>query len=354
MSNRHCVISCAAMLALALLVFDTPVTAQPQMPVPQPSPKAGIMQTIGLTDVAVSYHRPSVRNRKVWGDLVPFNEVWRAGANENTTISFSDPVKIEGKELPAGTYGLHMIPTQTTWTIIFNKNSTSWGSFFYKESEDALRVTVSPQPADTQDMLSYEFNDVTASSAVIALRWEKLRIPVKIEVDTRTIVLAGARDAYLRGLAGFSWQGFNQAAAYCLQNNTNLDEALTWIDKSISIAENATNLFVKGGILERLGKNAEADAVRARMMKVAVSEVDVNLLGYRYLGAGKKKEAIEIFKKNVKQYPESWNVYDSLAEALAANGETKPAIENYKKALSLVKDDANKTRITGLLKKLGE
>ncbi len=354
MSNRYCLVSFAVVLALALLVFDVPVAAQPQMPVPQPSPKAMVLQTIGITDVAISYHRPGVRNRKVWGDLVPFNEVWRAGANENTTISFADPVKIEGKDLPAGTYGLHMIPTQTTWTVIFNRNSTSWGSFFYKENEDALRVTVSPQPADAQDMLSYEFDDVTAKSAVVALRWEKLRVPFKIEVDTKTVVLANTRDAYLRGLAGFTWQGFNQAAAYCLQNNTNLEEAFTWIDKSISIAENATNLFVKGGILERLGRTSEADAVRTRMMKVAVTEADVNLLGYGYMGAGKKKEAIEIFKKNVKQYPESWNVYDSLAEAYSANGETKLAMENYKKALGMVKDDANKNRISAILKKLAE
>jgi hypothetical protein len=268
-------------LALVLLTFVEPCPAQPQMPIPQPSPKAMVSQTIGITDVTVSYHRPSVKNRKVWGDLVPFSEVWRAGANENTTISFSDPVKVEGRDLPAGTYGLHTIPTEGSWTVVFSKNSTSWGSFFYKESEDALRVTVKPQPADLEEMLKYEFDMATNNSAVVKLRWEKLQVPVKVEVDTKAIVLANARNSYLRGLAGFSWQGFYQAAAYCLQNNINLDEALTWSDKSVSLNENGTNLYVKASLLDRLGRNTEAEVVRERMTKVAVTEVEINLLGYQ-------------------------------------------------------------------------
>ena len=132
----------------------------------------------------------------------------------------------------------------------------------------------------------------------------------------------------------------------------NLNEALTWIDKSITINENGTNLFVKAGILDKLGKSSDADAVRERMKKVAVSEADFNNLGYQFLGAGKVKEAIEIFKKNVKQHPDSWNVYDSLAEALALNGDTQLAIENYSRALSMVKDDTNKKRITDTVKKV--
>jgi tetratricopeptide (TPR) repeat protein len=342
------------LLSLLVAVFIIPAAAQAPMPVPQPSPKAMVSQTIGITDVTIMYHRPAVKNRKIWGELVPYNEVWRAGANENTTITFSDPVTVEGKELPAGTYGLHMIPADNTWTIIFNKNSTSWGSFFYKEGEDALRVTVQPQTAENEEQLSYTFDNVSINSALIVLRWEKLKIPIHVEANTKELVLAKARDTYLRGPAGFTWQGFNQAAAYCLQNNVNLNEALTWIDKSISINENGTNLFVKAGILDKLGKGPEADQVRERTKNVAVTEADFNNLGYQFLGAGKVKEAVEIFKKNVKQHPDSWNVYDSLAEGLAANGDTKLAIENYSKALSMVKDDTNKKRITETIKKLKE
>jgi tetratricopeptide (TPR) repeat protein len=347
MSHQRVRLTMASVLLATGIAFG-----QPAMPVPQPSPKAMISQTVGLTEVVVSYHRPAVRNRPVWGGLVPFNEVWRAGANENTTISFNDPVKIEGKDLPAGTYGLHMIPTEKAWTIIFNKNATSWGSFFYDPSEDALRVEVQPQSAEHQEQLSYEFNNVTPNSAVIALRWEKLSIPIKLEVDTKAIVVANAKKAYLRGPAGFTWQGFNQAAAYCLQSSVNLDEALMWSDRSIAINENVTNLFVKSGILRKLGKDKDADALAERMVKVAVSEADVNLLGYQYLGAGKTKEAIDVFKKNVKQHPDSWNTYDSLAEGYEKSGNTKLAIENYSKALNMVKDAANQKRIADTVKHL--
>ena len=328
------------------------LAAQPAMPVPQPSPKAIVSQTIGITDITITYHRPSVNGRTIWGSLVPYQQVWRAGANENTTISFSSPVKVEGKDLPAGTYGLHMIPTEERWTVIFNKNSTSWGSFFYDEHDDALRVTVKPQPAEMQEMLSYEFDDVTNSSATIVLRWEKLRVPVSVAVDTKEVVIAHARDAYLKGLAGFTWQGFSQAAAYCLNAGAHLDEALAWIDKSIAINENVNNLFVKAGLLRKLGRESEIAAVEDRMKKIATSEIDFNLLGYQYLGSGKKKEAIEIFKRNVKDHPDSWNVYDSLGEGYAANGETKPAIENYSKALEMVKDAANKKRISDILQRI--
>ncbi|MGD1046664.1 MAG: DUF2911 domain-containing protein [Bacteroidota bacterium] len=343
-----------SLLAILLAVFIMPAAAQPAMPVPQPSPKATVSQTIGITEVSVVYHRPAVKNKKIWGDLVPYKEVWRAGANENTTISFSDPVKVEVKDLPAGTYGLHMIPTESAWTIIFNKNSSSWGSFFYKEEEDALRVTVQPQTAENQEQLSYAFDDVSSNSAILVLRWEKLKVPMHVEVDTKELVLAKARTIYLRGPAGFTWQGFYQAASYCLQNNVDLNEALTWIDKSILMNENGTNLFVKAGILDKIEKHSEADEVRDRMMKVAVSEADFNNLGYQFLGVGKVKEAIDIFKKNVKQHPDSWNVYDSLGEAQALNGDTKLAMENYSKSLSLVKDDTNKKRITDTVKKLKE
>ena len=277
-----CKIVNLSLLGTLLAVFIIPAAAQTPMPAPQPSPKATVSQTIGITDVSIVYHRPAVKNRKIWGDLVPLNEVWRAGANENTTITFSDPVKVEGKELSAGTYGLHMIPAENVWTIIFNKNYSSWGSFFYKEGEDVLRVTVQPQAAENQEQLSYSFDNVSDNSGLIVLRWEKLKIPIRVEVDTKELVLAKARETYLRGPAGFTWQGYYQAADYCLQNDINLSEALTWIDKSIAINENSTDLYVKAGILDKLGNHPDADKVRDHMMKVAVSEADLNLLGYQY------------------------------------------------------------------------
>jgi len=306
---------------------------------------------VGITKVEISYGRPGVKNRKIWGDLVPFEQVWRAGANENTTISFSDPVKVEGKDLPAGMYGLHMLPTENSWTVIFSRNATSWGSFFYKEGEDALRVPVKPQTADHQEWLSYEFSDLSDSSALISLRWEKMKVSFKIDIDVHAVVLVHARNEFLRGLAGFSWQGFNQVAAYCLQKNTNLEEALGWADQSIALSETFANLRTKAGLLERTGKTAEVKVLRDRSMEIA-TEADVNALGYQLLAANKTKEAIDIFKQNVKDHPASWNVYDSLGEAYEKNADTKLAVENYSKALKMVKDETNKKRITGILKKL--
>ncbi len=352
MFTRSTIVGLCAVCIAAVLAFTVPLAAQQQLPTPQLSPKATVSQTVGITDVTIVYHRPGVKNRMVWGGIVPYDQVWRAGANENTTVAFTDPVTIEGKELAAGTYGLHMIPTHDTWTVIFSKNSTSWGSSYYDEKEDALRVTVKPQPAPMEEMLRYGFENVTDNSADVVLRWEKLMIPVKMEVDTKRIVLEYARNVYLRGLAGFTWQGLNQAATYCLQNDTNLDEALTWADKSIARNENVTNLYIKGSLLNKLGRSSEADPVTKRVMDIARSEGDVNLVGYLYLGSGKPKEAIQVFKKNVKSFPNSWNAYDSLGEGYAANGDTKLAIENYSKALGMVNDAAQKTRISAAIQRL--
>ncbi|HXX65440.1 MAG TPA: DUF2911 domain-containing protein [Bacteroidota bacterium] len=347
----HKITITAARAAGALLITAAVAHAQPQLTLPEPSPKAVVSQTIGIAEVQVVYHRPAVKGRAIWGKLVPYGEVWRAGADENTSISFSHPVSIAGKALDAGTYGLHMIPTEGDWTIIFSRNATSWGSFFYKESEDALRVKVIPQVSDFRESLQYEFSGLSDSAAVLSLSWEKLRIPIPIVFDTRSLILANIREVYLRGPAGFSWQGFNAAAQYSYRNGGSLTEALGWVDRSLEVNENFTNLRTKAAILEKMGNAAEAKSLRDRSLKEA-SEIDINNLGYEYLGQGKSKEAIELFERNVKAHPESWNVYDSLGEALGKSGNMKGAISNYEKALSMVKDDGNKKRITDTIAKL--
>ncbi len=341
----------SVLVALALAAGG-PALAQQSMQLPQASPKASVSQTIGVSDVTVTFHRPGVKGRVIWGGLVPYGKVWRAGANENTTITFSDPVKVEGKDLPAGTYGLHMIPGQTEWTVIFSKNSTSWGSYFYNQSEDALRVTVAPQPADPMEWMTFEFSDLTNTSATLALHWEKLRVPVRLSFDTDNIILAYAHNAFLRGNAAFSWQGYNQVATYCLRRGVNLDDALALANKSISYNENFTNTSTKAAILEKLGKTDEAKQARGKAEELAVTEQDMNSLGYQYLQAKQVKEALAIFKKNAKNHPSSMNVYDSLGEAYAASGDTKLAVENYTKALSLAPDEDAKDRIRGELQKL--
>jgi tetratricopeptide (TPR) repeat protein len=338
-------------LFLAVFVTANAVLAQAFAPLktPQASPEASAQQIVGVTDIKISYHRPAVNKRKIWGELVPFKEVWRAGANENTTISFSTDVAVGDQKLPAGTYGLHMIPTEAEWTVIFSKQNAAWGSFSYDQKEDAARITVSPTSADFQERLGYTFEDPTDTSVTVAMRWEKVRVPFPVTVDTPQVVVESLRKE-LRGLGRFFWQGWNQAAAYCLRNNVNLDEALNWANESTKIAENFTNLRTKAGLLEKKGDTKTAEALRAKSLTLA-TETDMNNYGYQLLGQKKTDEAIEAFKKNVKDHPTSWNVYDSLAEAYAAKGDKKQATELYTKALSMA-PESQKKRINDALAKL--
>jgi len=335
---------------LAGLVMNA--AAQQNLPLPEASPAASVTQTVGITEITVRYHRPGVKGRTIWGGLVPFDDVWRAGANENTTISFSGPVRFSGKEIAAGTYGLHMIPTKEECTVILSTNATSWGSYFYRQDEDALRVRVRPRPSPDQEWLSYQFNDLTPSSAVLSLRWAGLEVPMTIEVDVPASVVTQARDVYLRGLAGFSWQGWYQAASYCAMYAVNTQEALGWADRAIGMNRNFNTLWVKGVLLEQAGNKTEGDHTKQEAATLA-DEAAINALGYQYLGAGKLEGAIELFTANVRRYPDSWNVYDSLGEGYAAAGKTDLAITNYTKALTMTADETQKERIRKVLKGLG-
>jgi len=337
------------MLGLAL-TFATPALAQtPRLNVPEPSPHATVSQRIGLTDITIDYHRPAVNKRKVWGGLVPYDEVWRAGANENTTITFSTPVTVGGKQLAAGTYGLHMIPTASKWTIALSNVSTAWGSFTYDEKEDAVRLTATPTPAEMEESLEYRFENPTETSVNVVLHWEKLQIAFPITADTKAITLASLK-LQLRGLSRFSWQGWNNASTWALKNDE-LDQALAWADKSISLQQNYANLTNKAAILDKKKDTKGASDLRAQAMKLA-TEADINNLGYQRMAEKKTDEALALFRKNVKDHPNSWNVYDSLGEALANTGDKKGATENYTKALSLAKDPADQKRINAILANL--
>lgn len=337
--------------SVALLLLTSAAAGQQLLPQPRESPRASLTQTIGVTAVTVTWHRPAAKGRAIWGELVPYGEVWRAGANENTTISFSSAVSVEGQELAAGTYGLHMLPTPTTWTVIFSRNSASWGSFGYSQAEDALRVTVMPGEAPTTEWLDYEFSDLGLDAATLSLRWAQLTVPVRLSVDTQQVVLQTARESYLPGLPATFWQGPNSAAAYCLRQGINLEEALTWSDRSIAIAANATNLGVKAGLLEALGRRSEAEPLRRQAMALA-TENERNAMGYEFLQSNQLDRALEVFKANVAAHPDSWNTHDSLAEACQLKGDTKAAIQHYTRALELVQDAANRARIEGTLKEL--
>ncbi len=336
---------------LALAVAATPVLeAQwPPLVTPRPSPAAAVEQTVGVTQISIHYSRPMVKGRTIWGDLVPYGEVWRAGANENTTIAFSTPVKVQGQPLAAGSYGLHMLPTAGDWQVIFSRVDSNWGSFSYAEADDALRVTVHPEPAPFEEALRYDFDAPTGNSVVAALTWEKLRVPIAIEVDTTAETIAGLRRD-LHGLQQFFWQPWNQAATYCLQNQVNLDEAMTWVDKSIGVNENFANLNTKARLLALRGDAAGAKALIDKALPKA-NEAELNAYGYQLIGEKNLAGAIAIFRKNVAAHPDSWNVHDSLGEALAADGKTAEAVAAYKKALGMAPEN-QKARIQGILAKL--
>ena len=230
-----------------------------------------------------------------------------------------------------------------------SKDYRSWGSFFYDEKKDALRVTVIPQPAEIQDWLSYTFSAPQPESVFATLRWEKVSVSFKISSDVPEVVYQSMRQE-LTGINGFFWEGHNQAADYCIQHKIHLDDAAKWIDASIGIQKTFANLNTKSKLLTSEGKQAEADALKKEALTLA-DENQLNTYGYNLLGKDKTKEAIEIFRMNVKRYPASWNVYDSLAEALEKSGDKNGAITNYKTALSKAPDNQKK-RLETTIKKL--
>jgi hypothetical protein len=341
-----------ALLVIAVL-FASAATAHAQagLKLPEQSPAATVTQTVGATDITVVYHRPATNGRAIWGGLVPYNEPWRAGANENTTVQLSTDVKVGGKPLKAGVYGLHMIPTAKEWTIAFSNMSTAWGSFTYDQKEDALRVTVTPRTSPTsQERLLYRFDDPGDTKATLVLAWEKLEVPIAIEVDTPKIVMASVR-GQLRGPAGFTWQGYNQAANYWLRNGGPLEEALKLVDRSIQNTATFTNQMTRAAILEKQGNAKGAAELRAKALPTA-SEAELNQFAYRLIGEKKLDEALKLFQANVDKHPDSWNAHDSLAEGLATKGDKAAASAEYQKALSLAKDPAQKKRIEGQIARL--
>ncbi|MGH9546931.1 MAG: DUF2911 domain-containing protein [Terriglobales bacterium] len=297
---------------------------------PRASQHAVVMQRIGITDVTINYHRPMVNKRKIWGGLVPYGQVWRAGANENTTIQFSDPVTIEGQALAKGTYGLHMIPGENEWTVIFSRNSTSWGSFTYDQAEDALRVTVKPQTTDLHEALTYDFDDVTPDSSVITLRWDKVAVPFKVGVNTHEIVEQNLHNQ-LRGLAQYAWDGWDDAANYLLQEKIDLEEALKYSDRSIQSEARYDNFMTKSRILDMLGRKDEASTARNKALSVA-NAIQLHSYARQLQIDGKQTEAFAIFRDNAKKNPDQWIVHVGLSRMYSAQGDFTNAATEMKAA----------------------
>lgn len=333
--------------ALAVLALGVPVRAN--LTLPDSSQLAVIKQRVGLTDITVTYHRPLVNGRKIWGGLVPLGEVWRAGANENTVVDFSTDVTVEGQPLPKGTYGLHMIPTADTWTVIFSKMSTAWGSYTYDQKEDALRVTVKPRPSEMEEALEYEFEELKPDSATMTMKWEKTAVPVKIAVSADSIV-ANIR-GQMRGDAQYEWQAPMQAAQFCLTHKVNLDEALKWVNLSIQNEERFENLTTKADLLKAMNK---ADEAKKTWDQALAKTTPQQLYGYgRRLQSEKKDaEGMDILKEVLKRYPETPFGLLASARIKSAAGDFAGAAEDAKKAQGVAISDQQKTAIKALIDRL--
>jgi len=336
------------------------------------SPAAEVSQTIGLTKISVNYSRPSVtsargvdRTGKIWGQLVPFGMVdpgfgngkpnpWRAGANENTVITLSDDVKIEGKDLKQGSYGLHIeVKENNEATVYFSSNTASWGSFFYEESEDVLKVDIKSVENNFTQRLTYNFVDISANSAVIALDWENKRFPIKVDVAVNDLVLANFRNE-LRSVTGFGWQGPLSAARYCLQNNFNHEEAIGWADQAIAGQKNFNTMSVKAQLLAQSGKGDESTKIINEALKLPTAVAgDYYGYGRQLIGQDKDDEAIKIFTTMSKKWPDHWLSTHGMARAYSAKGDFKKALK-YEREAVLKAPDGSKAFLEGYIKTLEE
>jgi hypothetical protein len=260
-----------SLLVMSLMLISYTYTAA-QLDLPRISPKASVSQTIGLTNVTVNYSRPGVKGRSIWGTLVPYDKVWRTGANEATTVTFSDEVKLEGQKIPAGTYSLHTIPSKSEWTIIFNKDAGG-GMYKYDATKDAIRLKVQPVAAEHEEWLSFKFPNVSQTKGQMVLHWEKLRVPVNIETDVVPRVMASAKTAIAAAKAD-DWRTPYRAAEFSLENSVNLEEALQWVERSIKAKETYYNLSLKAKFLANAGNLKEAIAYAEKALQVAKTSSD--------------------------------------------------------------------------------
>jgi hypothetical protein len=255
---------------LTILLFVLSIGAFAQLNLPRESNRAAISQTIGDTVVSIVYHRPNTKARKVWGELVPYGQVWRTGANEATTFEVSNDVKINGQVLPKGKYSLHSIPTETEWTIIFNKTADQWGSYEYDAKQDALRVTAKPQTAGFHETMGLEFENIKGNTADVVIVWDKVKVPFTIDVgDVNNRFLTEIR----RQMSNLKTDDFRtpaQAAnwVYSTKITASYPEAVQWLDKSIAVRETFGSLNTKARILADMGRNAEAIAVAEKAIQV--------------------------------------------------------------------------------------
>jgi tetratricopeptide (TPR) repeat protein len=320
--------------------------------------KSSVTQWIGPVSVNITYNSPNVhapngtdRKGHIWGELVHYGFIdqgfgsskaapWRAGSNENTTISFSNDVKINGKDLKAGTYGLFLaVQKEGPWTWIFSNNSTSWGSYFYSEKEDALRVETTPEDAPYTEFLTYNFDNREGNTTTAFLQWENKRVPFKIDVPNVNELYVSTMRNQLRNSTGFDTRNYSQAAAFCARNKTNLDEALVWADAALNPSlggqEDFNGLAVKAQVLNAMNRTAEAETVMDKAITLPSATVQaIHQYGRTLLADKKNDKALQIFKLNRERHPEEkFTTFVGLARGFTAVGDTKNAIKNWEIAI---------------------
>lgn len=313
---------------------------------PNVSQGASVNQQVGITDIEIEYHGPRANGRVIWGGLVPFGQVWRAGANQNTTISFSTSVTIEGEHLDAGTYGLHMLPEEDdNFTVIFSSNHTSWGSFYYEESEDALRVKATVSPVDHREALMYYFEPLNQSQTQVHLDWAGKKITFNVSVPMIETTIANFRNKNLRHLPRFEWYGRWEAAMFCMAHETNLDEALEWINVSIQQEEKFENLMVKSDILKLLGREQESKDFLNKALEKATS-YKLGVYGAELLGIfDKPLKALEVFKLHAEQYPNEVPPYTRMARVYFRLGETTMVEQSMERAMQNADSEQEKRSV---------
>lgn len=367
-------------LALAVLLtpaLSAPAAAQAGLTIPPPggNQKASVSQWIGPVEVTITYNSPDVtapdgtdRTGAIWGQLVPYGMAnlgfgtcgdqcpWRAGANENTTFSVSHDVRVEGEPLAAGSYGLHMIPGEETWTLIFSNDSTSWGSYFYDAAEDALRVEVTPREHPYTHWLTYEFIDRQAEQATAALQWENLEVPWTIEVPNATDLYIERMARDLRGSAGFTWTSWMNAANAAVAMDRP-EQAVEWAEQAVgspgigqeNFATLTTLAVAHGAAGDMEASNAALDRA---MTHPTADPIQIHGLGRQLLAQGRTEDAMRVFEKNAELHPGQWPVEVGLMRGHSAMGNYEQALVHARKALEQAPDDVNRRSLEAAIPRL--
>ena len=369
-------ISALSLLMAAALTL--PAAAQfsgVTMPPDGDNQKSSVTQRVGLVTLTIDYSSPDVhapdgtdRAGKIWGELVPYGMAnlgfgtcgdqcpWRGGANENTVFTTSHDVQIQGQPLPAGSYGLHFLPGADEWTVIFSKNNTSWGSFFYDAKEDALRVKAKPAKSEYHEWLSYEFTDRRADKATVALKWENLQVPFEVSVPNATDLWVANMRSELRSSPGFTWQGWQAAAQYSLQNKTNLEEALRWAEQAANPPLGQTNFATLITLSQLQAANGKAEdskkTLDLALNHPSATPFDIHAYGRQLQAEKKNDEALKVFELNAKRHPNQWPVNVGLARGHAVLGHKDQALKYAREALPQAPNEASRKNLEALIQQI--